>query len=697
MKRKTKFVIGNIALVVFGILLFAVGFNYTWARMQVTCRFDPDYGNVNGEEAAVYWAAEDASFSSGDVRIERIEDNQVTFDLPRMDMQDSRWRLEICTSQSQYAISEFWITYGGKCILWENAAVWYDSVEDVEHCTVEISDDVILCYPDGETVSYDISEGYTERLCTAAQKQNRKRITFVMMLVYLFYGLCIVAFAGRRTEPLDRKKYILTAGAVDIFFTLGMVLLYAERYLKGNFGTVDLGQLIYHIRAPLEGTNMSVFYGAIRNGVILAIACIILLALVELVLCKMKRDRGFLCWLALGSVLLYGLTVVMFDYDFDMVDYFIYTHQNSTIYEDYYVDGREVELTFPEEKRNLIYIYLESMETTYADTASGGAMGDNYIPELTRLASENIDFSQDEEINGAYAVSGAGFTMGALVAQTAGVPINENLFSGDMLDENWDSENTYLPGAWTIGDILQEQNYHQVFMIGSNGAFAGRASYFRSHGDYEILDYDVAVENGWIPSDYYVWWGYEDEKLIAFAKEEILALAAEDEPFNFTMLTADTHFTGGYVCDLCENNYEQQYSNVIACSDKQIAEFVQWIKEQDFYGNTTIVIVGDHPTMDSAYIEEEGALGYDRKAYFTLINPAEGCSELEQYRVYSTLDMMPTTLAAMGVSIEGNRLGLGVNLFSQEPTLCEELGIDELNVQLKKNSKLYSGQLLYSK
>ena len=28
------------------------------------------------------------------------------------------------------------------------------------------------------------------------------------------------------------------------------------------------------------------------------------------------------------------------------------------------------------------------------------------------------------------------------------------------------------------------------------------------------------------------------------------------KPFNLTMLTVDTHFPNGYICDLCENKYD---------------------------------------------------------------------------------------------------------------------------------------------
>lgn len=64
----------------------------------------------------------------------------------------------------------------------------------------------------------------------------------------------------------------------------------------------------------------------------------------------------------------------------------------NTIVEDNYVDPARARMTFPEQKRNLIYIYLESMESTYADKANGGAFDKNYIPELTQLAADNVSF-----------------------------------------------------------------------------------------------------------------------------------------------------------------------------------------------------------------------------------------------------------------------------------------------------------------
>lgn len=161
------------------------------------------------------------------------------------------------------------------------------------------------------------------------------------------------------------------------------------------------------------------------------------------------------------------------------------------------------------------------------------------------------------------------------------------------------------------------------------------------------------------------------------------------------MLTADTHFTDGYLCDLCENEYNDQYSNVMSCSSKQVAAFVAWVQEQDFYDNTTIVISGDHLTMDSGYIDRNGASNFDRRTYFTVINGDAVNEKTNVAREYTTLDLFPTTVAALGVQIEGNKLGLGINLYSSEPTLIERYGDEYMDVELLKDSKLYRKKILY--
>lgn len=76
---------------------------------------------------------------------------------------------------------------------------------------------------------------------------------------------------------------------------------------------------------------------------------------------------------------------------------------------------------------------------------------------------------------------------------------------------------------------------------------------------------------------------------------------------------------------------------------------------------------------------------YSRRVFTTIINsPVHPSRNVE--RRYSTLDLFPTILAALGASIDGNRLGLGVNLYSEQETLVEQLGEPALNHELSQGS-----------
>lgn len=366
----------------------------------------------------------------------------------------------------------------------------------------------------------------------------------------------------------------------------------------------------------------------------------------------------------------------------DVGEYISGQNEFSTFIDDNYVDPRDVDIVFPEKKRNLIYIFLESMETTYTDEKNGGAFEENVIPELTKLAQENEDFSgKSKKLNGGYSLTGSTWTMGAMFAQTSGLPLKISISANEM-----DTQKSFFPGIVTIGDILGDAGYSQTLMIGSDATFGGRRLYFTDHGNYDIFDYNYAAQQGMLSDEYPVWWGYDDQKLFEFAKEKLNELSAQDEPFNLTMLTVDTHFEDGYVCDKCDDKFgDNQYANVMACSSKQVKEFVEWVKQQDFYEDTTIVISGDHPTMDSDFCENVDE-NYGRRVYTAYINASDS-PKSSMTRTYTTFDNFPTTLAAMGVTIEGNRLGLGTNLFSSEQTLSERYGLENEEKEMKKNSE----------
>ena len=101
------------------------------------------------------------------------------------------------------------------------------------------------------------------------------------------------------------------------------------------------------------------------------------------------------------------------------------------------------------------------------------------------------------------------------------------------------------------------------------------------------------------------------------------------------------------------NIYEETYENVVSCASRQVYEFVEWCKTQDFYENTTIVICGDHTSMDAGYFERNISEDYDRHVYNCIINSAVPANNTKN-REFSPMDMFPTTLSALGCTIEGS-------------------------------------------
>lgn len=682
--RKIIYLIVN---VIFVVVFIAVLYFCILGYMKVKCTVELDEKNENITTMQVFYSEHGNNFSSE----------------KKYDVDNRGGKFEVDMGQVILNTNGLRFDFDGDfdtIIIKRISFSWYSGSVRYKGSTLDQHIEIIQCGENIEPGTYKATDTdfglifNSEFVTEVVEQASKGKLRPLTWVIYLYLAWGVFCLLKKRRKPRVSKKinYCLLF-AEGIFLAAGFVGLYAIRYLISYFGNISWTDIVFHLNLSLEGSNLSPFAVPILLGCLIAIATIALVICLGRVL-YMKEIPSH-SWCCGMGVMLVLLAIGQLCVHFDWIKYYQYTHEETKLYDNYYGDARQLEVTFPEQKRNLIYIFLESMEITYADKASGGAMDENYIPELTGLSQENVNFSDGKLLNGGYPVSGAGFTLGALVAQTAGVPINQSLVNNDTLNSSWKQDNFFLSGVYSIGDLLDDAGYNQILLIGSDGSFAGRNAYFRNHRNYVVWDYYTALEENKIPEGYNVWWGYEDKKLISFAKDKIMELSKRDEPFNVTLLTADTHFTDGYVCEECEDDFDQQYSNVMACSSRQLSEFIEWIQEQPFYENTTIILSGDHLTMDSNYITVTEADNYDRRTYFTIINPADSLEDKATYRQFSTLDIYPTTVAALGAQIEGNRLGLGVNLFSEEPTLVEEMGLFELNVELLKNSKYYQKKLLY--
>lgn len=509
----------------------------------------------------------------------------------------------------------------------------------------------------------------------------------------------------KKTTVLTPARTRVRFAVCYLLFFLGALLFAASFWCQRNFGFVPLDQLIFTLKVPMDGANMSLVPDFLIKCVPVSLAVALLLTLLGVRWTKNEKTWTF--WLfhkprtvtvfpflfyrrhmALLSVAALVGGICYGSYTLYLPEFIQSQLTRSNLFETEYVDPATVSLEFPAQKRNLVYIYLESMETTYLSTELGGAQPNNLLPNLTQLAQDNVNFSDNDGLGGAQQMPGTSWTVASMVAQTSGIPLKVPVGDNDYGKKSA----RFLPGVRTLGEILEEEGYNQMLLIGSDANFGGRKQYFTQHGNYEIFDYYTAKQTGKIPQDYKVWWGYEDRKLFEYAREQVTELAARGEPFNFTLLTVDTHFPSGYPCPLCERVDDRQYANVISCADRQVSEFIDWLQQQDFYENTTIIFTGDHLSMDSKFFTDIGE--YNRTIFNGVINAAVEPVHAKN-RLFSVMDMFPTTLASLGVTIEGDRLGLGTNLFSDRETLMESMGQETFADELERVSNYYNNRFLY--
>ncbi len=490
--------------------------------------------------------------------------------------------------------------------------------------------------------------------------------------------------------------YVVTGLA----FLVGVVILVVVRWASTAFN-ISMNEIVNTLLGPMAGVGGDTVSNALWAClppifIVLAVAGVLVWLdrrSAKRVLAapegpqrqrRAKRILGLRRLAVTLTCLLLAGSLVYANACYDLVGFVTSKFTYSSLYEDSFVDPKDVVLGIPEKPKNLIYIYLESMEVTYASQDLGGVQEENLIPNLTRLAEENLSFSRtDSPLGGFYSNVGSTWTMAALYSTASGAH-----FALPVSDSALAQMDTYASGLTTIGDILARTGYHNEFLCGSDANFAARASFFRTHGNFEIFDYYTAIDRGYIDPDYHEWWGFEDAKLYDYAKLELERLAKEDQPFNLTLLTADTHFPDGYLCPLCGSDHSEKAANVVACADAQVGAFVAWCQEQDFYDDTVIVITGDHPRMDAVLVGDTDWI--DRGVYNCFINVQHDGPVAETNRQACALDIFPTTLSALGFHIPGNRLGLGTDLLSPMRTLSETMGPYQLDEELTVKSNFYT-------
>ncbi|OYR12225.1 sulfatase family protein [Brucella thiophenivorans] len=468
-----------------------------------------------------------------------------------------------------------------------------------------------------------------------------------------YWGIAIVIFccailmgiAARKRKAYRRRFFLLSS--------IPFILFIIYRWFIDAFGSFDLGAVLFHMTAGVEG-------GAVYEVVWLAAIYFTVAVLLLLAIHQIARHDTRLIWvdriafipLLCISPLILG--VVDHSWHAGDADKIIayYSPISSNLKQ---VEGR---------RKNLLYIYAESGERTFGQLATGervfGAMND--------IAKSGVSFTRIGQ------AANTGWTMAGIVATQCGVPLQPN---GLFAENKFETQSTFLPGAVCLADILQSVGYHTAYLNSAWLKFAGTGLFMREHGYVQIEGPDTySVES----SDYQNFWGFYDDTMLGLAFDELAKLSKNEAPYFLALSTITAHFPTGFPTASCLTELGPITGSpmlyAVECQGFEIRRFLERARLAGFLDNTIVAISSDHLSMKSDVWDELNA--HQRFNYVVMLGldqPVGTAIEKEG----TMLDIYPTLLEALGFHVPNNQVGLGISLLSDQPTLAQSLGMERLN------------------
>ncbi len=351
------------------------------------------------------------------------------------------------------------------------------------------------------------------------------------------------------------------------------------------------------------------------------------------------------------------LAILLFVYVFSVFDYIRYNISFSDFYEKEYKPFVLEGGSFPKDKRNLIMVYLESMEQDYA--------GKDVKPYLDELQKDNtglFGFKQLKTTN---------MTIGSQFAGLCGLPLKKIRLNTDFYN--------FKPNIVCVPDILKKAGYNLSYLKAAKISFSGAEMFAKQHSFDNVKGYEElapTLRKSFSDVEGNNFGGLKDRMLFEAAKSELKNLK---QPFMLVLTTLDMHSSPNYFLDEgCETKFGD-IRDAVGCVERNVKDFVEWLKKQEFYENTTIILSGDHIGNFESMLPSSSASTYN-----TIINSAS--KNLLKKHLWTTYDLAPTILNSLGFDVA--HLGLGRSLYRDENTLFEKYG-NVFEFKAMSKNKLY--------
>lgn len=498
----------------------------------------------------------------------------------------------------------------------------------------------------------------------------------------------------------------IRAVAKPIAYLLGCLLYAVSDWLTDEFGSVTVDQVLYHLSFGTEGllnSDPELFWRFIRRGLLLPIAMGLALWGADCFISHSRVHGVAATWARIGAafratgdglgrmghwavrmgyqvfrrqlpfvVALAG--AVYFIDSFSLVSY-VKQYFGPDYFGSSYMDPRKITLKKEQRPKNLVLIYVESLENTYSDP---DRFGRDLLAPLTALKDRGaISFESYEQMPGAH------YTIAGIVSTQCGLPLRSlAMFGGNVQGEQ---VARFLPHAHCLGDILAAEGYTNVFLNGSSLAFAGVGKFFKDHHYKKVIGREE-----WIglreKQETMSGWGLYDDDLLRHARSELAMLMKAGKPFNLTVLTIDTHHPYGQLSTRCRKDGYSDFDGIVECTATQVAQFIDYIEKNGWLDKVAVVVQGDHLAMGNTSYEK--LVSNPHRTVFNLL--MTGGRKLEKNTEQVThFDMLPTILDLMGLKVEGERAGLGYSAIGPARVERPADRIATMNAQLMNYSETY--------
>ena len=383
----------------------------------------------------------------------------------------------------------------------------------------------------------------------------------------------------------------------------------------------------------------------------------------------------FFFWVIFPSFLLYflpkrikyvlsAISVVLTIYVFNVIPHILNQNIYSLLYEKEFASIEDRQIIHPQNKRNLVVIYVESLEKGYGNLNYSSPVLTSYLQKQKVKALSFDSFHQ---------LASTKYTLAAMIASQCGLVEDFGLSTSTSVP-------FLYPQLNCIPDILAQNGYKNFFYKSADLKFANTIFFAKQHhfdvvkGVNEWMD-DFPHEQEIKGSS----WGVRDSFLYEQIKKTISEQEKQKQPYSIFAVTVDTHGDENYVDPICPFQ-ERTAQNVIKCADYLLQDFLKWCQEQPFYDNMMIVILGDHVAhglKNPIYTSSPQNREIENIIFNSVRTDKKG-------HIWTTFDLAPTIMEALGYKMPA--LGLGRSLFEVQPTLFEKYG-QKFDIMIDQKSR----------